>query len=262
MSDSRSPSPQHAFSYADKRIFRSFLRLFANHLSEKTDQSGEMQFNLNLEAFAPYETNNQVIRDLLNDVVKAFGCSIFTPHVRRGEPIEFSNEGVYLENTRIIPESIQDALDALDEHVKEANEYKYLLQYITQSGLEIGPDSEQSLKTFNSLLSIYHEALKVLTILVDLHNIKARWSKVFKAAVNLAKSNSQGEVVLSIRDLVDTYDQYQSRYVDFASSGIFARSCLYAIPLNIVSDLTDWHDMISGAGLTTGAGCEAILDPT
>ena len=198
--------------------------------------------------------------------------------MRRGEPIEFSNEAVYLENTRIIPESIQDALDALDEHVKEAivhqcfvdatktskrsNESKYLLQYITQSGLEIGPESGQSLKTFNSLLSIYHDVLKVLIVLVNLHNIKARWSEVFRAAVNLAKSNSQAEVVLSIRDLVDTYVQYQSRYVDFASSGIFVRSCLYAIPLNIVSDLTDWHDMISGAGLTTGAGCEAILDPT
>ena len=32
--------------------------------------------------------------------------------------------------------------------------------------------------------------------------------------------------------------------------------------MNIVSDVTDWHDMISGRGLTTGAGCEAILDPT
>ena len=40
-----------------------------------------------------------------------------------------------------------------------------------------------------------------------------------------------------------------------------ARDSLYRIPVSVVSDLTEWHDMISGAGLTTGAGCEAILDP-
>ena len=214
MNESRSPSPQHGFSYADKRVFRSFLKLFANHISEKDDQPGTLYFNLRLETFAPYQANNQIVRDLLNDVVKAFGGSVFTPRVRRGEPVEYSNEGIYLENVRTIPESIQDALDTMEDHVqadlaqqcllditkssKRSNESKFLLQFVTQSGLEIGPNSTQSLHSFNALLNIYHGALKVLTILVDLHNIKARWSEIFKAAINLAKTNSHGEVILSI----------------------------------------------------------------
>ena len=73
-----------------------------------------MHFNLKLETFEPYQVNNQIVRDLLNDVVKAFGGSVFTPRVRRGEPVEFSNEGIYLENVRTVPEIIVDALDTVE----------------------------------------------------------------------------------------------------------------------------------------------------
>ena len=123
MSESESTSPTTAsqtFRYADKRLFQSFLKLYCNHISESPDQSGELLFNLKLEVFGAYESNKGVIKDLLNDIVKAFGASIFIPHFRRGEPIELSNEGVYLENTRVIPDNIQEALDLSDDHVKEA----------------------------------------------------------------------------------------------------------------------------------------------
>ena len=122
--------------------------------------------------------------------------------------------------------------------------------------------SDQSLKAFTTLLKTDHDVIKVLTILVEVHQIKARWSELLQAALNYAKANAQAEVTLGIRDLVDTYQQYQSKYTEFASSGLYNRSCLYSIPMNIVSDIVDWHDMISGTALTTAAGCEAIMDPT
>ena len=164
-------------------------------------------FNLKLEVFGAYDSNKNVIKNLLDDIVKAFGNSIFIPHFRRGEPIELSNEGVYLENTRIIPDNIQEALDPLDDHVKEAlihqcfldaikapkrsSEGKYLQRFIDQSGLEIGPGSYQSLKAFTTLLKTYHDVIKVLIILMDIHQIKARWSELLQAASNLAKANAQ-----------------------------------------------------------------------
>ena len=37
---------------------------------------------------------------------------------------------------------------------------------------------------------------------------------------------------------------------------------MYSIQMNIVSDLDEWHDMISGSAFTTAPGCEAILEPT
>ena len=193
MSESESSSPTTAsqtFSFTDKRLFRSFLKLFCNHITENPDQSGELLFNLQLERFGAYESNKAVIKDLLNDIVKAFGASIFIPHYRRGEPIELSNEGVYLENTRVVPDNILEALDLLDEPVKEAlihqcfldaikapkrsTEGKYLQRYLDQSGLEIGPGSDQSLKAFTTLLKCYHDVIKVLAILVEVHQIKAR----------------------------------------------------------------------------------------
>ena len=39
------------------------------------------------------------------------------------------------------------------------------------------------------------------------------------------------------------------------------RNCLYSIQMNIVSELVEWHDMISGSAFTTAPGCEAILEP-
>ena len=157
-SGSASPPPHPRFSYADKRVVRSFLKLISNHISEK--EPGILHFNLKLETFEPYQVNNQIVRDLLNDVVKAFGSSVFTPRVRRGEPVEFSNEGIYLENVRTVPESIVDALDTMEENVqadlthqclldiakasKRSNESKFLLQFVTQLGMEVGPDISQS----------------------------------------------------------------------------------------------------------------------
>ena len=55
--------------------------------------------------------------------------------------------------------------------------------------------------------------------------------------------------------------QYQSKYREFANTGLYNRNCLYSIRMNIVSDIVDWHDKISGTAFTTTAGCEAILDP-
>ena len=214
MSDSgfASPPPHPRFSYADKRVVRSFLKLISNHISEQ--EPGTLQFNLSLETFEPYHVNNQVVRDLLNDVVKSFGGSVFTPRIRRGEPLEFSNEGIYLENVKTIPESIMDALDTMDENIqadmthqcfldiakasKRSNESKFLLQFVTQLGMEIGPDSSQSLQVFKALLAMYQGVLRVLAIVVDLHNIKARWSDVFRSAIHLARTNVPTEVLLSV----------------------------------------------------------------
>ena len=65
--------------------------------------------------------------------------------------------------------------------------------------------SDQSLKAFTTLLKTDHDVIKVLTILVEVHQIKARWSELLQAALNYAKANAQAEVTLGIRDLVDTF---------------------------------------------------------
>ena len=177
-----------------------------------------------------------------------------------------------------MPDNILEALDLLDEPVKAAlihqcfldaikapkrsTEGKYLQRYLDQAGLEIGPGSDQSLKAFTTLLKCYQDIIKVLGILVEVHHIKARWRELLQAASNYAKENAQAEITLGIRDLVDTYQQYQSKYTEFANSGLYNRSCLYSIRMNIVSDIVDWHNMISGTALTTAAGCEAIMDST
>ena len=74
-----------AFSYADKRLYRSFIKLFCNHLHEHPDGSGSLSFNLKLEQFSAYDSNREAIRDILNDIVRAFGASVYFPHHRRGK---------------------------------------------------------------------------------------------------------------------------------------------------------------------------------
>ena len=108
------------FSFADKHLYRSFIKMFCNHIQEHPDESGELLFNLQLERFGAYESNKEAIKDILNDIIRAFGASIFFPHHRRGDPIDLSNEAVYLENTRVIADNIFEALDLLDAPKKAA----------------------------------------------------------------------------------------------------------------------------------------------
>ena len=78
MSDSDSDiGNNQTFSYADKCLYRSFIKLFCNHLHEHPDGSGALIFNLQLERFGAYESNNEAIKDILHDAVRAFGASVF-----------------------------------------------------------------------------------------------------------------------------------------------------------------------------------------
>ena len=74
-SDSNINAGQNTFSYADKRLYRSFLKLFCNHLHEHSD--GSIGFNLKLEHFGAYDVNREAIRNTLNDTVRAFGSSVY-----------------------------------------------------------------------------------------------------------------------------------------------------------------------------------------
>ena len=173
-----------------KRLYRSFIKLFCNHLHEHPDGSGSLIFNLKLEQFGAYESNREAIRDILNDIVRAFGASVFFPHHRRGEAIDLSNEAVYLENTRVIADNIFDALELIDTARqaalidqclqealkipgKRASEGRFLQRYITQEELNIGPENNQSLKSFINILKLYRDVVRVLGLLVEVHNVKS-----------------------------------------------------------------------------------------
>ena len=72
-------------------------------------------------------------------------------------------------------------------------------------------------------------------------------------------NNAQAEIALSIRDLVDGYQEYQAKFKDFLDSNLAIRNCLYSIPMNMVAELDEWHDRISNSAFSTTPGCEAIL---
>ena len=107
-----SDNDQDGFSYADKRLYKSFLKLFCNHLFEYDD--GNLGINLRLETFGAYDTNREAIKQTLNDIIRAFGALVYFPRHRRGAVVEQSNEAIYLENTKTIPENVFDALDLMD----------------------------------------------------------------------------------------------------------------------------------------------------
>ena len=86
--------------------------MFCNHLHEHSD--GSLGLNLKLETFGAYDVNREAIRQTLNDIVRAFGSSVYFPRHRRGDTVDQSNEAIYLENTKTIPENIFDALDLID----------------------------------------------------------------------------------------------------------------------------------------------------
>ena len=173
--------------------------------------------------------------------VRAFGASVFFPHHRRGDPIDLSNEAVYLENTRVIADNIFEALDLLDTPRQAAllhqclqdalkapgrrsSEARFLQRYITQEGLEIGPGNYQSLRSFIIILKLYQDIVRVLGILVEVHNVKAHWSELLQAARSHAVSNAQAEIALSVRDLVEVYQEYQIKFKDFADSNLAMRN--------------------------------------
>ena len=54
------------FSYADKRLYKSFLKLFCNHLFEYEDST--LGLNLRLETFGAYDVNHEAIKQMLNDI--------------------------------------------------------------------------------------------------------------------------------------------------------------------------------------------------
>ena len=70
------------------------------------------------------------------------------------------------------------------------------------------------------------------------------------------------EIALSIRDLVDVYQEYQAKFKDFSDSNLAMRNCLYSIPMNMVTELDEWHDRNSNSAFSTTPGCEAILEPS
>ena len=107
-----SDSDHDNFSYADKRLYKSFVKLFCNHLHENED--GVLGLNLKLETFGAYDANKEPIKQILNDVVKSLGASVYFPRHRRGDIIEQSNEAIYLENTKTIPENVFEALELVD----------------------------------------------------------------------------------------------------------------------------------------------------
>ena len=168
--------------------------MFRNHLHEHPYGSDSLIFNLKLEQFGAYDTNRKAIRDILNDIVRAFGASVYFPHHRRGEAIGLSNEAVYLENTRVISENIFDALELIDTSRqavlidqclqealripgRRASEARFLQRYIDQEEFEIGPENNQSLKTFICMNKLYRDVVKVLGLLVEVHNVKSQKSR-------------------------------------------------------------------------------------
>ena len=181
-----------------------------------------------------------------------------------------------MENTHVVADNIFEALDLLDEPVKAAlihqcildalkapkrsSEGRFLQRYLDQGRLEVGP--EQSLKSFITMLKCYQDVVKVLGMLVEVHYVKAHWSELLQAATSHAVGNAEAEITLSIRDLVDVYQQYKSKFREFANADLFNRNCLYSIQMNVISDIVEWHDMISGTAFTTAPGCEAIVEPT
>ena len=143
-----------------------------------------------MEHFGAYDVNREAIRQTLNDIVRAFVSSVYFPRHRRGDTVDQSNEAVYLENTKMIPKKIFDALDLIDpprqallidQCLQEAlripsrrsSEAQYLQRYIDQEEYEIGPDPSQSLRTFIAMNRLYHDVIKVLGLLVEIHNTKA-----------------------------------------------------------------------------------------
>ena len=111
------------------------------------------------------------------------------------------------------------------------------------------------------MLTLYQDVVRVLGILVEVHNVKAHWSELLQAARSHAVSNAQAEIALSVRDLVEVYHEYQIKYKYFVDSNLAMRNCLYSTRMNLVSELVEWHDMISNSAFTTAPGCEAILKP-
>ena len=89
------------FSFADKRLYKSFLKLFCNHLFEYDD--GNLGINLRLETFGTYDANRVAIKQTLNNIIRAFGASVYFPRHRQGDVVEPSNEAIYLENTKDHP---------------------------------------------------------------------------------------------------------------------------------------------------------------
>ena len=75
-------------------------------------------------------------------------------------------------------------------------------------------------------------------------------------------SNSQAEVALSIRDLVECYTEYEVRYKRFTEAGLSLRGSLYTTNMTIVTDLEEWHDRIGYSAFSESPGCEPILEPT
>ena len=110
-------------------------------------------------------------------------------------------------------------------------------------------------------MKLYSDVVRVLGLLVEVHNVKSHWSELLQAARSHAVNNAQAEIALSVRDLEDVYQEYQTKFKEFSDSNLAMRNCLYSIQMNIVSDLDEWHDMISGSAFTTAPGCEAILEP-
>ena len=265
------------FSYANKRLYKSFLKLFCNHLFEYDD--GNLGINLRLETFGAYDVNREAIKQTLNDIIRAFGASVYFPRHRSGDVVEQSKEGIYLENTNTIPENVLDALDLVDPprqallidqclqeslraSIGRSSEGRFLQKYLDQKNYEVGPDASQSLSTFVAITRLYLDVIKVLGLLVDIHSIKAHWSEILKLARNNVMRNPPADLTMNVRDLVDCYTEYEVRFRKFMDVERSLRGSIYTTDMIIISDLEEWHDRISQAAFSEGPGCEPILEPS
>ena len=88
----------------------------------------------------------------------------------------------------------------------------------------------------------YLDIIKDLGLLVEVHKAKAHWSELLQVARHHTMNNSQAEVAMSIRDLVEVYQEYEARYKQFSESGLTLRGSLYSIPMTIVTELEEWHN--------------------
>ena len=266
-------------THADMRSFIKYINFVSQNIIL---QEGEYRFNLQLDTYNPFASNEQPARAKLSDITHAMGLTILHSSKKRrpaNRVSDTSAEELFFLHIKSVPEWIEDQINGADQERLDMIMYKvmndhvmnagprsaaieFLKPYIDQEELDTGPGG--SLETFTHLKDRLNTIIEVLETLAEVHENIGLWAEeTSRIGLLCEKPLSRTDFEDEMKKVGDIFLNYSDSFRRYKNYSLEVRSKLYSPGTSgyICLDPAIWLKELERGGHQARPGPVLLFDP-